>query len=85
LVGAEVAGDAIGEVVAGSPAVVPGSLQAASPKSAPAIGTMSNSFLIIGNLTSGLSSGKVVDGQLLSVNADIRAQFRDSRATISGA
>ncbi len=53
LVGAEVAGDAIGEVVAGSPAVVPGSLQAAKPKSAPAIGTMSDSFLIICNLTSG--------------------------------
>ena len=55
LVGADVAGEAIGEVVAGSFAVVPGSEQATKPKSAPAMGTMSESFLIIAILTFWLS------------------------------
>jgi hypothetical protein len=47
LVGAELAGELTGEVPAGSFAVVPIGEQAAKPKTAPAIGTMSKSFLII--------------------------------------
>jgi hypothetical protein len=48
LVGADVAGDATGDVIAGSFAVTPSvSEQAANPKSAAAIGTTSESFLII--------------------------------------
>jgi hypothetical protein len=53
-VGAEVAGDAIGDVSAGSPAVVPLSAHAARPKRTPATGTMSESFLIMLVLTSSL-------------------------------
>ncbi|HEX3984194.1 MAG TPA: hypothetical protein VHX12_10910, partial [Acidisoma sp.] len=46
LVGADVAGESTGDVTAGSFAVVPMSLHAARPKSTPAAGTRSDSFLI---------------------------------------
>jgi hypothetical protein len=83
LVGAEVAGEAIGEVGAGSFAVVPGSAQAAKPNSAPAIGTISESFLIIVNRPSSLSSGHPGEGQVFSVNADLLAHFRDGTTTFA--
>ena len=51
-VGADVAGEATGDVTAGSFAVVPISEQAAKPKRAPAIGTINAIFLIIGVITS---------------------------------
>jgi hypothetical protein len=51
-VGAEVAGEATGEVTAGSPAVVPLSAQAARPNRTPAIGTMSESRFMMLILTS---------------------------------
>jgi hypothetical protein len=56
LVGAEVAGDAMGDVMAGSLAVVPIGEQAARPNIAPTNGTKSESFLIIVILTFGSSS-----------------------------
>jgi hypothetical protein len=46
-VGADVAGESTGEVVAGSFAVVPMGAQAAKPNNAPAIGTRTESFFII--------------------------------------
>jgi hypothetical protein len=82
LVGADVAGEAIGEVAAGSFAVVPGCEQAARPKSAPAIGTMSASFLIIVILTFWLGPGNLLEADSFLVNASLRTQFRDNCVTV---
>jgi hypothetical protein len=76
-VGAEVAGEAIGEVTAGSPAVVPLSAHAARPKSTPATGTMSESLLIMLILTSFLGLRNLREGRGFSVNAETWAQSRD--------
>jgi hypothetical protein len=81
LVGDDVAGDATGEVAAGSLAVVPIGAQAAKPKSAPAIGTTSASFLVIVILTFSLSSRDLGDGQYFPVNAALSARFRDGSAS----
>jgi hypothetical protein len=78
LVGAEVAGELTGEVPAGSFAVVPIGEQAAKPKTAPAIGTMSKSFLIIVIRTFCLRCGDLVEGGCFLVNARLRARFRDT-------
>ena len=77
LVGADMAGELTGDVTAGSFAVVPVSEQAAKPKSAPAIGTISESFLSIVVLTFCLSSGYLVDRGCFLVNAILCARFRD--------
>jgi hypothetical protein len=78
-VGAEVAGEAIGEVIAGSLAVVPLSAQAARPNSTPATGTMSESFLIILILTSFLGPCNLREARGYPVNAGVWAQMRDDR------
>jgi hypothetical protein len=77
LVGVDVAGDATGEVVAGSFAVVPMGEHAAKPSSAPAIGTMSEIFLIIVILTFCFSCVTLVEEACFLVNANLDAQSRD--------
>jgi hypothetical protein len=70
LVGAELAGDATGEVTAGSLAVVPiSSEQAARPNSAAATGTMSDSFLSMRVLISSLGLRELRDVSRSPVNA----------------
>ena len=80
-VGAEVAGEATGEVTAGCPAVVPLSAHAARPKRTPATGTMSESLLIMLILTSFLGSRKLREARGYPVNAGMEAQLRDDSAS----